>query len=195
MANSRVCKIEGCGKAHLANDWCSAHYQRWRRHGNPLGGRMPNGEALAFLESAVFSFDGDDCLIWPFPRGDDGYGRVRRDGKCHLVTRVVCEHEYGPPPTPEHHAAHLCGKGHLGCCNPKHLAWKTPKENQADRLVHGTHGRGERSNFSKLTKMQAFEIRSSTKLQRELAAEYRVSQQTISDIKRHKSWFWLEASE
>lgn len=36
---SITCVIPGCPAPRLARGWCDAHYRRWRRHGNPLGGR------------------------------------------------------------------------------------------------------------------------------------------------------------
>jgi hypothetical protein len=33
------CSIEGCEKPVQARGWCSAHWARWKRHGDPLGGR------------------------------------------------------------------------------------------------------------------------------------------------------------
>ena len=188
------CTIDGCSKAVRTRGWCAAHYKRWQRHGDALGGRTPDSEPLAFLENVVLSFDGNECLIWPYAKNLEGYGRIKRDGKTCLVTRIVCEHEHGPPPTPKHHAAHLCGKGNLGCVNRKHLAWKTPKENNADKLLHGTAQRGGRNGFAKLTESQVLLIRSSAKLQRELAEEYGLSPGAISNIKLRKRWSWLEAS-
>jgi hypothetical protein len=32
----RLCVIPGCGRPHLARDWCRPHYVRWQRHGDPL---------------------------------------------------------------------------------------------------------------------------------------------------------------
>ena len=190
----RVCSIEGCGKAHYGRGWCNAHYKRWRDHGTPLGGGTCKGGPLAFLENTVFSFDGDECLPWPYATGSKGYGLIKHDGKMRRVSRVVCEREHGPPPTPKHEAAHSCGKGHEGCCNRKHLEWKTPAENQADRLVHGTDSRGERNGRAKLTKAQVLEIRASTKLQHELAAEYGIAGSAVHQIKLRKTWAWLETA-
>ncbi len=31
-----TCKIEGCGKTAFCRGWCSQHYNRWQRHGDPL---------------------------------------------------------------------------------------------------------------------------------------------------------------
>jgi hypothetical protein len=42
MANSLICRIEGCSKAVYKNKMCNAHNLRARRHGNPdLGRRSP----------------------------------------------------------------------------------------------------------------------------------------------------------
>lgn len=51
----------------------------------------------------------------------------------------MCELVHGAPPTPDHEAAHSCGKGHEGCIHPKHLSWATHSENQLDRREHGTN--------------------------------------------------------
>lgn len=36
--DKRTCSIEGCERDLRARGWCSAHWQRWRRNGDPLGG-------------------------------------------------------------------------------------------------------------------------------------------------------------
>lgn len=33
----RTCSIEGCERPHSGRGWCAPHYQRWIRHGDPLG--------------------------------------------------------------------------------------------------------------------------------------------------------------
>lgn len=35
----RMCSIDDCGAKHSARGWCRKHYQKWLRHGDPLGGR------------------------------------------------------------------------------------------------------------------------------------------------------------
>jgi len=32
----RTCSIEGCENKHYSRGWCPMHYQRWRRHEDPL---------------------------------------------------------------------------------------------------------------------------------------------------------------
>lgn len=90
-----------------------------------------------WLDSQV-AYDGPDCLKWPFGCDSHGYGQVAYAGKVRRAHRVMCELVNGPPPTPDHEAAHSCGRGANGCVNPKHLSWKTRSENHLDRRGHGT---------------------------------------------------------
>lgn len=188
MADSRICSIYDCGKPHKTKGLCVAHYTRFLRHGDPLGGNASHGEALAFLENTVLSFSGDECLVWPFSRTGKGYGQIWYDSKMRAVHREVCEREHGAPPTPKHEAAHLCGKGHEGCVNRKHLAWKTRAENEADKLVHGTSNRGERHKLTKLTEAQVFEIREAQETKAAIARRFGVSRTTINRILNRITW-------
>ncbi|TBG78631.1 hypothetical protein ELG76_04245 [Rhizobium leguminosarum] len=193
MANSRLCSISDCGKPHSVKGYCFMHYKRFRTHGDPLGGRTPNGEPLRFVHEVALHHTGDDCLTWPFGKLRNGYCMVRVDGKMVYTHRYVCELVHGAPPTPEHHAAHSCGKGDEGCIAPEHLDWKTCAENQADRLGHGTSNRGERHGQAKITEAEAREILSMKGIQtpREIAERLDVSPQTICDIHAGRRWAWL----
>lgn len=170
------------------------HYNRWREHGDPLAGRTVRGELLRYFSDVVLTYEGDECLIWPFNRNPGGYGRVSIDGREQLVSRRVCEEANGPPPTPEHHAAHSCGKGHEGCCTKRHLSWKTGTENMADKLLHGTDTRGERNGASKLNAVAVREIIAlkGTLVQKDIAQRYGIRVQQVSKIQRGERWGWLE---
>ena len=85
----------------------------------------------------------------------------------------------------------------LECChndgNPQNnhltnLRWDTPKNNHADKIKHGTTNRGEQCGTAKLTLEQVRAIRQDTRLQRIIAAEYGVKDNTISRIKSFKRW-------
>lgn len=101
---------------------------------------------------------GDDCLIWPFSRTTHGYGQFGYLGESHLAHRMMCELAHGPAPADKPQAAHSCGNGHNGCCNPKHLSWKSNSENQRDRRAHGTQ-KGASGTRTRLTPQQIEEIR------------------------------------
>lgn len=184
---SKTCSI--CAKPVKARGWCAAHLHRWERHGDPLGGGTATGEPGRFYRDVVLQNKGDDCLLWPYSRRS-GYGQLYKDGRNHVVSRLACEDVYGPPPTPHHEAAHSCGNGSLGCVNPRHLAWKTPVENHADKLVHGTRSRGEKHGAAKLTEADVVQIRSmrGTRSLREIATQFGVSRSAVSLIHLGKNW-------
>ena len=33
---AKICSIDGCEESVHARDWCQRHYQRWRKHGDPV---------------------------------------------------------------------------------------------------------------------------------------------------------------
>lgn len=127
-----VCGVLGCGKRNFVGGYCKGHYKRLRKYGNPLAGRTPNGELERYFREVVLSYDGDDCLIWPYSRDGHGYGQLFRGGKNFTVSRLVCIEINGPPPGPDYDAAHTCDNGHLGCVAKRHMVWKTHAENMLD---------------------------------------------------------------
>jgi hypothetical protein len=73
----------------------------------------------------------------------------------------------------------------------ENLRWDTPRNNQLDRIKHGTSNRGEQCAAAKLTEAQVLAIRADTRLQREIAAEYGVRENTISRIKSRQRWGYV----
>lgn len=192
MADSKLCKIEGCGKGAHRRGWCPAHYSRWYRHGDPLGGGTATGEPHRFLNEVVLPYDGDECLIWPYNRSSGGYPYIWVDQAGLLVTRIVCESENGPAPSATHQAAHSCGNGSAGCVTKKHLTWKTPIENTGDQVHHGTRLRGHLIHNAKLTAKDVHDIRASSLANAELGRKYGVSAATITRAKSGDCWGWLD---
>ena len=95
---------------------------------------------LEFLLRAM-SFETDECILWPWGT-QTGYGSFFKDKKRALAHIFVCHGAHGEPPTTKHEVAHSCGV--RKCINKRHLRWATKSENMADKLIHGTHNRGER---------------------------------------------------
>lgn len=200
-ANFKPCSVPGCnGNAHYtakgARGWCNSHYTRLRRRGDPLAGgrpRPPKGTAHKWL-SDHSEHQGDDCLIWPFARNPNGYGVVKLGSKQIGAHHAMCRLKHGEPPSSRHEAAHSCGKGHLGCVNPMHLSWKTRSENHADKLLHGTHNRGEQHSMSKLSEQDIHAIRAldGHKSHREIAAIFGVTRWAVTLVLNRRNWGWLD---
>jgi lambda repressor-like predicted transcriptional regulator len=74
--------------------------------------------------------------------------------------------------------------------NPHHLFLGTQADNVADMNSkgRGVIPRGERNGNAKLTLEQVLAIEADTRLQRVIAKEYGVVQQTVSNIKRGTHW-------
>lgn len=194
MATPRICSIDGCDKPVKSRGWCDMHYVRWHTHGDPTFRKKPgNGEVVRFFREVVLTYEGDDCLFWPYGKYGSGYGMININRRSRTVSRVVCEEINGLPPSENYDAAHSCGNGHLGCVNPRHLSWKTRAENMADKVVHGTLLRGEGVGNSKLTECEVRQIRAlkGKKYQREIAAQFGVSRELVGLIHRSERWGWL----
>ena len=122
-----------------ARNMCKRCYKKWWDKNNRVV-KPPKikNRTLHWLRRHK-NYEGDNCLIFPFARITSGYGQYTSPtGKRKLAHRAMCRHKHGPAPSPIHQASHSCGNGHNGCVNPNHLFWKTPKENCADRVTHGT---------------------------------------------------------
>lgn len=191
MANSRLCSIDGCGKLHHARGWCKAHYATWLDRGDAT-----KAFALRRWLNDHKTYCGDECLIWPFRTNPyTGYGHLvinRHEIGAH---RAMCILAHGEPPSPKHHAAHLCGKGHTGCVNPMHLRWATPRENSADRIRHGTTNRGEQGGRAKLRQADVLTIRKrlgAGETKSAIARDYSVSDFAIYAIATGRTWAWLQ---
>lgn len=193
MAAKPLCSVPACDKPLNSRGWCLAHYRRWQRHGDPLAGRTPDGEPERYYRDVVLTYRGDECLQWPYARNSKGYPMLNIEGRDRLLARVLCEEVNGPPPTPEHEAAHSCGNGHDGCLTQGHLSWKTPVENAADRITHGTETIGARHGMSKLTEDDVRQIRSlkGKMSQRAIAARFCINQAQVYRILSGKAWSFL----
>lgn len=195
MADQSLCKIDSCGKKHLARGYCESHYRRWKRHGDPRGGGVANGYLGKWIDEVAMAHKGQDCLIWPFARDKDGYPQ----GGHPLIAskrayRVVCELHNGPPPSEVHEASHSCGKGHEGCISPVHLSWKTHDENEADKVLHGTIVKGSRHVNARLSEADVRAIRQmfGTATHAAIAERFGVNRATVSMISIRRTWAWLE---
>jgi hypothetical protein len=147
------------------------------------------GEARRYFDEVVLPYHGDECLIWPFAR-THSYATIKIDGRQMIVSRLLCEANYGDPPGPDHEAAHSCGRGMMGCVAQSHITWKTPKENAADKEAHGTRLLGERSPNARLTDDQVRLIRDLGQRMgpREIAGVVGIGRSAVAHVLHRRTW-------
>lgn len=121
------------------------------------------------------------------------------------VNRLVCMIFHGDPPTPKHHAAHLNGKSLDN--RAENLSWKTPKENEKDKIAHGTarigdkhwsksmpekRARGVDHGKTKIDEDQVRAIRKDPRNNSQVGKEYGLDKTTILNIRKRKTWGHVE---
>lgn len=189
---TKICVVEGCGNKPTNRGLCPMHKARMRAHGTT---RLEKKETKLEWIARHAGHSGKDCLVWPFSHALHGRGVVGIRGINRSAPWAMCAAAHGDPPTAAHEAAHTCGNGHLGCVNPGHLRWATRKENEADKLAHGTLRRGSAINTSKLSKACVKEIRrrlAEGETGVALAERFNITTSAISAIRTGKAWAWLD---
>lgn len=163
---------------------------RWAM-GQSRTGFEPNRN-LTFCEQAAKHVS-QECLLWPYAKDKDGYGKLMIDRKDLRAHQVVCEMVHGPAVQAYTFVLHLCDTP--SCVNPTHLKWGTAGDNAQDRDQKGraNTAKGLELGQTKLTPSQIFEIRQIAKPGnfRQLACEYGVSRQCIAHVYHRRSWAWL----
>lgn len=152
--------------------------------------RAKYGEPLKWLRWCCQQ-QTDKCLIWPFSLAKNGYALVRTGRKRLRASRAICLMAHGPAPSIQQtDAAHSCGV--RACCNPKYIYHATSRQNQRDKIKHGTVLAGERNPCAKLKEKDVLAIRdlvaAKSTSQSQLARKYGVSANAISLIVKRVNW-------
>ena len=116
--------------------------------------------------------------------------QIRPLGGLKYAHRLVLEAFVGPCPD-GHEGRHLDDDGMN--CRLGNLAWGTRRQNAEDRRRNGAYRAGSGS-AHKLTEGQVRTIRSAEGSHASVAARYGVTPEQISNIRRGKSWRWLDSA-
>lgn len=179
--NLRNCSVEGCDHQYYARGFCNMHIQRWRKYGDPLGGKGNHAPAADRFWRYVQKTDG--CWLWTGNKAGNGYGRLQAGGKGSphiLAHRLSYEMHHGPI-SEGLVVMHACDTP--SCVNPAHLSAGTHRDNTADMIT-----KGRRRGRMILTPDQVAEIRGSIEPARIVAPRYGVSKSTIWAIRSGQNW-------
>jgi hypothetical protein len=122
----RTCSIEGCTSKVQARGWCSMHYTRWRRTGDPspeVAAQVKGDDRRRFWSKANRA---DGCWEWSGTIDVQGYGVFAVDSHPRSAHRYSYELLVGPIPEGLQ-IDHLCRNRR--CVNPDHLEAVTAKVN------------------------------------------------------------------
>ncbi len=189
----RVCEVDGCDRKHFGRGYCQMHYCRWRATGDVHTVRAGHrfGEVDPAQRLSARSVPRGDCLVYaggrPQRSGHRAMGFRGRYVGVHRVAWILANGDI-----PEGISVlHRCDVP--DCINVNHLFLGTVAENNADRDRKGRHIplHGSKNGFAKLSEYQIIEIRDLLArgvTQRQVAAQYGVSQATVWAIKSGRSW-------
>lgn len=128
-------------------------------------------------------------ILKPCPTPGKAYLRVclRRDNENHHrpVHQLVAEAFHGPRGASQV-VRHLDGNSVNNQAN--NLCWGTPKENEQDKVAHGTAPMGTKQPGALLDEERVRLIRSSPLSLNALAAQLGVSRYTVRDVRKRWSW-------
>ena len=125
--HSQTCSVEGCDRSFHCRGWCSRHYQRWRRYGDPLAGGAYHPHVMIgasrperFWARVVKSPNPYECWEWTGATNRDGYGILWNQGSSGYAPahRIAYELLVGTIPN-DAVIDHLCRNRR--CVNPDHL--------------------------------------------------------------------------
>lgn len=127
--SDRTCSVDGCDRSASTRGWCSPHYKRWLRHGDPLAGRRPDLPEIRFWSRVDKT---DTCWNWTGALFAGGYGQfwMATAGQSVVAHRFAYEATRGPIPDGLQ-LDHRCHNRR--CVNPEHLRPVTSKQNNENR--------------------------------------------------------------
>lgn len=126
--SKRTCLIQDCTNRIHARGWCSRHYWRWYKYGDPKHPvKRKRGHKRVWPNDITKA---GDCLIWKFNQESTGYGRVYVGQQQILAHRYAWAQEFGEIPAGML-VDHVCHN--RLCVNTSHLRLATRQQNNSNR--------------------------------------------------------------
>ena len=189
----KKCSVLSCDRDSFQKGFCSRHYYRWAKYGDPHITKQVQFHGLT-VEERFWKYvkKTPDCWEWVGSKMQN-YGMLNVGGKPKLASRLSWEIHYGPIPANKM-VLHKCDNP--SCTNPEHLYIGNQFNNMADMWNRGRanpgHVFGEKHGMSKLTDEAVRFIRQSTDKTGVLAAQFNVSKTTIQYVRTRKCWQHIE---
>ena len=121
-----ICSIPDCGRYCKGKGLCSRHYQRLRRNGDAIAGRMLVDPILTPEKFWSIIPHGDGCSEWPRGGQASGYGAATYQGEKWYAHRLSYYLSHGEIPSGME-VDHICHN--RICVKPSHLRLVTSKQN------------------------------------------------------------------
>lgn len=120
------CSVEGCIKPVKSRGWCNAHYEHWRRHGEPVTVRLSLRERF---DAKWELDDGTGCWNWLAGNNSAGYGVISlgRATEGNVLAHRLSYKLHAGEIQQDLELDHLCRN--VRCVNPDHLEPVTHQEN------------------------------------------------------------------
>lgn len=131
----------------------------------------------------------DGCWLWTGMTASNGYGQFGPFGQLKSAHRFSWELANDRPVPGGMEVCHRCDNP--PCVNPEHLFLGTTLENKRDCVKKNRDRFGERHGNAKLTSADVAEIRrlrAAGLLLKTIAAQFQVTQTTVSGIALRRSW-------
>lgn len=196
------CSVESCVRESRTRGWCSAHYDRWKKCGDPMPDKplrvIRRNRTLeqTFLDGLPATLPPDsECWEWCGTRSH--YGIVSH-GRNYYAHRMAWERAAKRPVPDGMVVRHTCDNKY--CVNPAHLILGTQADNVRDAVERRINCRGERHGRRTLNEAQVREIKRLLQeggiSQRQIADRFpAITTSAIEGIASGRTWSWVEPAD
>lgn len=197
IKSGKKCQLETCPNKSRALGFCTKHYHRLKKYGDPNITLINRGEGKTPQERFWSrTHKTDSCWYWLGSLNEDGYGKcsISINGtRYSLANRVAYFFYYGIEPK-ESKVCHTCDNPQ--CVNPDHLFLGTVETNMSDMVSKNRSCKGEQRSNAKLNVSKVKEIRriyaETTTNYNELGRQFGVNPSVIRGIVLRQKWAHVE---